>query len=164
MPGGYRRHLRHLAGLAARTAAAAELPTTASATILPIHLLPPARGTGPVGLRQVRTAISVGPRPAIVAAMANAVAPPAIAIGHRLEVGLESGCRPQNISRAAHAGLRCNRVASKHEGATRHDQKLQLHLGTSLLGKKRDCGECVPRRCPPAAREDARASNCAGLA
>jgi len=67
--------------------------------------------------------------------MANTVAPPAVARGHRFKVGLESGCRPQNISRAAHAGLRCNRAAGKHEGATSHDQKLRLHLDTSLSRK-----------------------------
>jgi len=69
--------------------------------------------------------------------MANTVAPPAVAIGHLFNVGLDSGYRPENICCAVHAGLRGNRAARKHERSTasRTDQKLRLHLDTSWLRK-----------------------------
>ena len=100
----------------------------ATATILPIHLLPPAGRAGSVGLRQMRPAVSVRPRAAIVPTMPNAMAPPAIAVGHRIEVGLRTGRRCEMTCCAAHAGLRGKRAAGKrHRAHCRTNQELQGH-------------------------------------
>jgi hypothetical protein len=110
-------------------------PAAATAAILPIHLLPPAGGTGSIGLGKVRPAIAVGPSAAIVATMPDTVAPPASPIRHRFNVGLHADCGPESICGAAHAGLRGNRAAHKHEhAASQTDHKLRLHW--SLLAER----------------------------
>jgi hypothetical protein len=78
----------HSGGINALSVLAA---STATATILPIHLLPPAGRAGPIGFRQVWPTVAVESCAAVVATMSNTVAPPASPISHRLSVGLHSG-------------------------------------------------------------------------